>query len=462
MKKRLIAALAAVGLVAAMSGFGTLSAAADEPEDQTAVVDQSTGAEPEDTTADEEQNAPDEEQNGSEEEQNGSEEEQPAPDEENGESEEDSSSDEPKDETPAPEESKVEEPAATLPVVDGFTDEQVAQAIAAMADYGLAPESDAAGFAAKTIKWSVTICHAGKWGWDAIDVDLLGYFLHWIFDWEYDILPPILNGTIPGNNWEANFDGLYGWEIYANDCSKKVYVEYPPYWLSNEYCWDGYAHDGSLEVYYSIQMLDRAVWVITDEYGFYYEVPFAEGWNEIFLPAGYYDVELVPLGAWHVKHGGPYEITIWQAINCGCEVNVYEEPNTKDKVLAELVVEPLTPCAEAEVSVAPPTCEAASSLVLGDTFLAEWGDPEYEGLHYTVTAYADDGYRFYPGEGVPADGLTKTFEGDLAPKLTNCGGLPVTGAGDTGTPLWLAGLAVIAGIGALVVSTRRGGKVTAE
>jgi hypothetical protein len=57
----------------------------------------------------------------------------------------------------------------------------------------------------------------------------------------------------------------------------------------------------------------------------------------------------------------------------------------------------------------------------------------------------------------------KVFEGDLAPKLTNCGGLAMTGSsGDVGTPLWLAGIALIAGLGALVFSTRRGTKVTAE
>ncbi len=55
-----------------------------------------------------------------------------------------------------------------------------------------------------------------------------------------------------------------------------------------------------------------------------------------------------------------------------------------------------------------------------------------ENGHYTVVATADDGYRFAPGEGVSDDGFTKTFEGDLPGKLTNCGDLPtlaLTGSG---------------------------------
>ena len=79
-----------------------------------------------------------------------------------------------------------------------------------------------------------------------------------------------------------------------------------------------------------------------------------------------------------------------------------------------------------------------------------------------MTATANGGYRFFPGPGVPPDGSVKVFEGDLLPKLSNCGSLPSTGAADSGTPLWLAALAIMGGIGALVFSTRRANRVVGD
>ena len=262
-------------------------------------------------------------------------------------------------------------------------------------------------------------------------------------------------------NLDTDFDGLTGQQIYDNDCSTKVKVYTPPEWGSDEFCWDGEAQDGSMFVYYTEQMEGKAYWVISNGDGFYLEVPYSAEWTEIYVPAGSYSVELLPIGGWNIKHGGPYWIDIYAAENCGCTVNM-DGPILSALAPVDVIVLP-TPCAEAEVSVTVPTCEAASTLVLGGTFLATFGVPVYANGHYTVTATADDGFRFYPGPGVPPDGLVKVFEGDLAGKLTNCGGLAVTGSsGDIGTPLWLAGFALIAGIGALVFSTRRTTKVTFE
>ena len=259
-------------------------------------------------------------------------------------------------------------------------------------------------------------------------------------------------------NLDTDYGGLTGQQILDNGCSKKVKVYHEPEWGSDEFCWDGVAQPGSLWVYYTYQMEGKADWVITGPNGVQV-VPYQHGWVEVDLPAGDYEVELVAQGGWHVKHGGPYCITIYAALNCGCTVN---EDNTDRLQAAAIDALVATPCAEAEVIVTPPTCEADGTFATGTTFLATFGVPELTGLHYKVTATADPGYRFYPGAGIPPDGLTKVFEGDLLPKLTNCGTLPSTGAADSGTPLWLAALAIMGGIGALVVSTRRNDRVVSE
>ncbi len=159
-------------------------------------------------------------------------------------------------------------------------------------------------------------------------------------------------------NLDEDFDGLTGQQIYDNDCSNKVKVYKSPEWGSNEYCMDGFAQNGTLWVYYTYQMEGKATWVITGPGDFYQEVPYEHGWNEVFLPAGEYSVELVPIGGWHIKHGGPYWIEISAAENCGCTVNADRENELTAAV--EILAEP-TPCAEADVTVTPPTCEAAGT-----------------------------------------------------------------------------------------------------
>jgi hypothetical protein len=472
MKRRIIAALAAVGLVAAMSGFGTVSAMADEPSDDTAVVEETatseeTTTEEESTTEEEttteesteEESIPEEEtttEEGTTEEESTTEDETTEESTEEESSEEESTSE---DETTTEEEATKEESTEELvtedelPVVDGYTPEQVKEAQAFLAENGITEQGASARF------FGITICHASwwGWGWDTESVGLLGYALHYLFD-SNDIMPGIFGGF--EKNLDTDFDGLTGQQIYDNDCSTKVKVYTPPEWNSDEFCWDGEAQDGSIWIYYSDQMEGKATWVVSSAEGFYLEVPFTAEWNQVFVPAGTYSVELVPIGGWHVKHGGPYWIEIAAAENCGCTVNMDIE--RVSALALDLIALP-TPCAEAEVTVTPPTCEAAGTLVLGTKFLATFGEPVYENGHYTVTATADPGFRFDPGPGVPPDGLVKVFEGDLAPKLTNCGGLAVTGSSnDIGTPLWLAGIALIAGIGALAFSTRRTTKVTAD
>jgi hypothetical protein len=475
MNKRVLAALAALGLVAAMSGFGTVSAMADEvPDDTTlveeilSVVDTTT----EDTTTDDTKT--DDTEDGSGEEgsteegsteegsteegsteegstEEGSTEEGST---EEGSTEEGSTEEGSTEEESTEEESTTEDETPTdepteeaPPVVEGFTPEQVKEAQAFVEENGLGASARFFG---------VEICHADWWGWDTETVGILEYALHYLFDW-YDIMPGIL-GLFP-KNLETDFGGLSGQQIYDNDCSTKVKVHNPPEWGSDEYCWDGVAHDGSLWVKYTYQMEGKAYWLITGD-GFSYEVPYTHGWVEVPVAAGTYDVELVPIGGWYIKHGGPYEITIYAAENCGCTVNEYLEQEAALQAIDAVVLP--TPCAEATVSVTTPTCDAASTLVLGATLFAEFGEPVYENGEYTVTAYADDGYRFFPGEGVPPDGLEKVFHGALAGKLTGCNQLAVTGSsGDIATPLWLSGIALIGGIGALVW-TRRGSKAPTE
>ena len=83
--------------------------------------------------------------------------------------------------------------------------------------------------------------------------------------------------------------------------------------------------------------------------------------------------------------------------------------------------------ATAEISFGEPSCSAYGALELGSTEHASFGDPVIVGGTYSVVAYADEGYNFEPGEGVSDDGETRTFAGDLPPKLTGaaCGSIVV-------------------------------------
>ncbi len=462
MRKRIIAALAAIGLVAAMTGFGSIPAAAEETGDETTtVVDDTTTPPAEETTAEEETT---EEESTEEESTEESTEEESTEESTEEESTEESTEEESTEEASTEEDATTEEEESTeeetkteeettppaedeLPVVDGFTPEQVAEAQAFV---------EANGLGASARFFGIEICHWQwwSWSWDTESVGILGYALHYLYD-SYDIMPGIFG--LFDKNLDTDFGGLTGQQIYDNGCSKKVKVYHDPYW-TGEYCFDGVAQPGSLWVYYTYQMEGKATWIIDGD-GYHYEVPYEHGWVEILLPTGDYTVELVSNGGWYVKHGGPFWVHIDAALNCGCTVN--PEANDLQALAIDILAEP-TPCAEAEVIVTPPTCEAAGTFATGATFLATFGVPELAGLHYKVTATSDPGYRFYPDTGVPPDGLTKVFEGDLLPQLTNCGTLPSTGAADSGTPLWLAALAIMGGIGALVVSTRRNDRVVSE
>src|SRR5690606_10342312 len=82
-----------------------------------------------------------------------------------------------------------DEPVADdIPVVEGFTPEQVKEAQAFIEEHGI-------GAGARF--FGVEICHAEWWGWDTETVDILEYALHYLFDW-YDIMPGIL-GLFPKN-----------------------------------------------------------------------------------------------------------------------------------------------------------------------------------------------------------------------------------------------------------------------
>jgi LPXTG-motif cell wall-anchored protein len=145
-------------------------------------------------------------------------------------------------------------------------------------------------------------------------------------------------------------------------------------------------------------------------------------------------------------------VTIGAAVNCVCAVD------DVDKLAFFVVEDP--ECAEADVSVKPGTCEAASSLVLGDTLHATFGEPVIVNGTYTVVATADEGYRFYPGEGVSEDGFEKTFEGTLPAQPTVCGdlttlSLPNTGAGMPEGALWLGLTALGLGVAGVFVASRR-------
>ncbi len=179
------------------------------------------------------------------------------------------------------------------------------------------------------------------------------------------------------------------------------------------------------------------------------------------LDAGNYTVTVEPLYDWVKAKGDsfPVDITIDAATNCQCYVPTIE----KDSISALVAIDPV--CAEAEVSVTDPTCDASGELKLGDAILATWGEPVIENGHYTVVATADDGYRFEPGPGVSDDGFTKTFEGDLPAKLAVCGDLTtlaLTGANGGGGLLGLAGLATLLGLTGVVVGYRRERRVEGQ
>ena len=73
--------------------------------------------------------------------------------------------------------------------------------------------------------------------------------------------------------------------------------------------------------------------------------------------------------------------------------------------------------ASASLSTTRASCDAAGTLVLGETVNAGWGEVAYNDNRYSVIATAAEG-RFPEGEGVSGYGATKLFEGALEAQLT--------------------------------------------
>jgi len=297
----------------------------------------------------------------------------------------------------------------------------------------------------------VTLCHAkppatAKNGWNEITVGVSavtgpgGHDTH-----AMDIIPAF--DGFSGQNLDTDFGGVSGAVLLRMGCEQGyVEVPYPPY-VNDEYCYDSERWDGSITVSFA-GVSGKIEYTIYGPDMFAYVVP--ESDPTTYLPAGDYLVEAVGINGWTVTGQSTFPVTIGAALNCQCAVDMIS-------TLAELVVVEDHVCAEAEVSVTPASCEAAGGLELGDTLYATWEDPVIEDGHYSVTAVADWGYRFLAGPGVSDDGAEKTFEGDLPPKLTNCGTLPVTGASGSGSLLWLGAIAVLLGIGA-VATTQLGAR----
>lgn len=239
------------------------------------------------------------------------------------------------------------------------------------------------------------------------------------------------------------------WDRTIEEGKCKVYPD-PAVW-EGERCAAGETAQGWIAVDYSGYLADQIQYRVTGPNGFNKVIAADGDLTYLDLDAGTYTVTVEPLHDWVKVKGDnfPVEITITSATNCICYV-----PPTVDKA-AEGDINPV--CAEAQVSVTPPTCFAAGGLELGATLLATWGEPVIANGKYTVVATANDGTRFAPGEGVSEDGSTKTFEGDLPPALKNCDltTLALTGAGDSAAPLWLAGITILLGLTAVAVGYRR-------
>jgi hypothetical protein len=256
--------------------------------------------------------------------------------------------------------------------------------------------------------------------------------------------------------WVFEQGATTSWNRTIDEGKCKVYPE--PALYNGEQCVDGETAQGWIAVDYSGYLPQQIQYRITGPNGFD-EVVVPDGdWTYVDLDAGTYTVTVETLHDWvKVKNDNfPVEITITSATNCVCYVPPSIE---KDQISALGDINPV--CAEAEVSVTPPTCFAAGTLKLGDVLSATWGEPVIENGHYTATATADEGTRFAPGDGVSEDGFTKTFEGDLPAQLKNCDltTLALTGAGDGGGLLWGAGLVILLGLTAVVAGNRRKLKV---
>lgn len=269
-----------------------------------------------------------------------------------------------------------------------------------------------------------------------------------------DIIPPV-PGILPaGLNWDASFE-VNGVELTAQEILRlgcDFHIEKPNKpTKSDEYCYDGETQDGSITVDFG-DLGDKVQFRITGGAGVNILIEYGDS-TTAYLPAGDYTVTAEAVAPYEFTGDAEWDFTIGSAINCECVVDEV------DKVDDLSIVEN-PECAEAEVSVKPATCEAAASLVLGDTLHATFGEPVIENGTYTVVATADDGYRFFPGEGVSEDGSTKTFEGALAPKKTVCGdlttlSLPNTGGGTADGALWLGVFAIGLGVTGVLVATRR-------
>jgi hypothetical protein len=304
----------------------------------------------------------------------------------------------------------------------------------------------------------VTFCHAhpadtAANGWELMSnkpvQSVNGHKEH-----EADIIPPV-PGILPlGLNWNASFEvngaTLSAQEILRLGCNFDIEVPKAPS-PSNEYCFDGETQEGSITVYFG-DLDDKIQYRITGGAGVNILIEDGDD-TTVYLPAGDYTVTAEAVPPYQIKGQDEWEFTIGSAINCVCKADSVNE------IAAFSVVENPV-CAEAEVSVKPATCEAAAGLVLGETLHASFGEPVIENGTYSVVATADDGFRFFPGEGVSEDGSTKTFEGTLAPKKTVCGdlttlSLPNTGGQIADGALWLGVFAIGFGVIGVIVATRR-------
>ena len=301
--------------------------------------------------------------------------------------------------------------------------------------------------------FQVDICHwdKGDGEFEPLTVGPVALAVHILLH-DKDIIPAV--GSYSGQNLATDYGGgATGQYLLDHDCVKIAEVPSEPWW-GDEFCFNSQTNQGFIAVDYS-GVVDRLQYRITGPNGYDQVVPASDGPVYTDLPAGDYLVYVEPLNGWTIEgaEAFPYPISIGAAVNCVCSVDRAIEND--GPVLAALVIVENPVCAEAEVSVTPATCEASGSLVLGATLRAEFAVPSIMGGNYMVTAEADEGYRFYPGAGVSDDGFVKTFEGTLPSKLTNCGGLAVTGSSGGGDLFWLAALALMLGAGGVLVAHRR-------
>ena len=242
------------------------------------------------------------------------------------------------------------------------------------------------------------------------------------------------------------------WYVTIDDAKCKVYPD-PAEW-QGESCVDGETAQGWVKVDYSGYLAQQIQYRITGPNGLNEVIQPDGDWTYFDLDAGTYTVTVEPLYDWVKVKGDnfPVEFTITSATNCECFV---PDQNQIDQVSALADLAPV--CAEAEVSITPPTCAESGKLVLGEVLDATWGEPIIIDGHYEVIATANGGFRFAPGDGVSDDGFTKLFEGDLPPATGACGELTtlaLTG-NDGGNLPWVAGLALLLGIGGVFVAYRR-------